>query len=836
MTLTETSAELSISGSIIILLIFLFIASFSMPLMKKLRFPHSVFLVIAGIVIGICADRFTGSEIPWIAEIAMAVSGFSLSSDAILFIFLPTLIFESAYNINSRELIKDMPYVLVLALPALLISILTVGLMLHYLAGFSFEVSFLFGALISATDPVAVIAIFKELGAPKRLTMLVEGESLFNDATSVVAFTIILGFITSADMLSPGQTAASGAAEFLLVFVGGTAVGLVTGYIFAIILGMIRNNPSVEIIITTMLAYISFILAHHYLHVSGVMSTVTAGLLLSSYGRTKISFEVHEFMESFWQTMSFSANAILFICIGLLMIPYLSLSILADLPQLLVAIIAVNIGRAIPVFSLLPFLSFIKFVEKISIKFISVIWWGGGLRGAIAIALALSLIDSGLPQEYQRQIMLLTFGIVIFTLGVNGLSIRKVMHMLKVDRLSKDEVYAQKMGLMHSKTLAIENIRSFNECAVHYPGIHRRLIEEYASQEEELHRELAAFKGIDEEEKFSLLAREALLREKRAYFESFTRKEISGSSLRDLQHQIDLDLDRLKSGRIIIAHRHQFESRSWLEALIRPFRTIMPESTAKRLAMRYEKACSTTEAIKNVYKFLEEKESENPELSDDCKRLKDNYASLRAAANQETSDFRVNFPEYAESVVEIIMRKSSLRTELEYLTKMHLLGQLPELSYNNLKEAISREIDNLSRQPLKKMRLNPVGLLRNVNFFSNLDRVHLERLSTYLHTKLFMKGEHLIEEGQDGEEMFIITRGRVRVYRGEQSAHDIVATLKNGGILGEMALISDSPRNASAIALTHCAALVLKKKHFEDFLQDNPEVKEKIFQVYKERE
>ncbi|MDH3258972.1 MAG: cation:proton antiporter, partial [Deltaproteobacteria bacterium] len=817
---------LSVSDSVIVLLIFMMIASLSMPMLKKLHFPHSVFLVMAGVATGVISQwLYDYSGVRWITDIAGGLSRFHLSSEAILVIFLPTLIFESSYNINSRELIKDLPSTLILAVPALLISLFTVGVMLHYSIGFDLRLSLLFGALISATDPVAVIAIFRELGAPRRLTMLVEGESLFNDATAIVIFTIILGLITATEKFSLGQSVVAGTGQFIIVFMGGVSVGLICGYLFSKILGTIKANPPVEIILTTTLAYLSFLIAHHYFHVSGVMSTVAAGVLLGSYGRTKISVEVHEFMENFWATMAFAANAVLFLYIGLLLPQYLSVSLLARWPLLIVAVIAINAGRAFSIFTLLPFLSSIGFIERISRQFMIVLWWGGGLRGAIAIALALSLIGSELAPSSQQTIVVLTLGVVLFTLMVNALSMRRVIAWLGMDRLSKEELYSQKMGLLQSKSIARQKVEALSENSQYCPAIYIRLIEEYRFQEDQLQAELSYQSEMSSDERYEVLAREALLVEKNAYFEIFASGFLSELSLHDLQGEVDNELDRLKAGQSLFGERRQFGRKGWIEKMIRPFEKFLPQYTTRTLAMRYEKASATTDAIDEVITFLEEKGESCGELGPHCSRLKTGYLSLHASADEEVAEIVLNFPEYVENVVEIVLRTFSLNTEKNFLGKMSKLGQLPDISYTGLKDRIEERLAELERMPVEKINLDPVQLLKQVSFFGVLDDAYLDRLSRYFHTKPFLKRQQLIKEGSRGDDMFIIIRGVVRVFRGKPERPEILATLKSGDILGEMALISKKPRNASAVALSHGSALVLNRGHFQEFLSENPEVR-----------
>ncbi|MDA2934898.1 cation:proton antiporter, partial [Acidobacteria bacterium AH-259-D05] len=229
-----------------------------------------------------------------------------------------------------------------------------------------------FGALISATDPVAVIALFKEMGAPKRLTMLVEGESLFNDGTALVLFRVILGVVLVGEF--SGQTLADGLAEFVKVFTGGVVVGVLLGVFFAKIIQIVENDHLVEITLTTILALSAFMIAEHFLDVSGVMATVAAGLTMGSYGRTKISPPVHRKMESFWQYFAFICNSLIFLLVGL----SIDFSLFVDDSQaIFFGALAVVVGRAVVIYTLFPVIGRFKSVERVSRAFQTIIFWGG---------------------------------------------------------------------------------------------------------------------------------------------------------------------------------------------------------------------------------------------------------------------------------------------------------------------------------------------------------------------------------------------------------------------------------------------------------------------------
>ena len=212
--------------------------------LKRARLPYTVGLVLVGLVLGGVAHR---------TPLLEPFQQLTLSPELILFVFLPTLIFESAFNLDFRLLSRNLAPVLTLAAPGLLISTAIVGGMVSWLTPLDLGPALLFGALISATDPVAVIALFKEVGAPKRLAILVEGESLFNDATAIVLFGIIFGVLQGGTL--DAATVGDGVLEFAFVFLGGLVVGAAIGYIMIRSIALAEDEPLVEVALSTVVAY-----------------------------------------------------------------------------------------------------------------------------------------------------------------------------------------------------------------------------------------------------------------------------------------------------------------------------------------------------------------------------------------------------------------------------------------------------------------------------------------------------------------------------------------------------------------------------------------------------
>ena len=366
--------------------------------------PYTIFLTLVGLLIGVLGIG---------PEIEKTGFGYHL----IFFVFLPPLLFQGAFHMNLNSLLEQFWPIVCLAVPGVIVSTLLVGGLVGWLGGInSMMVAILFGALISPTDPVSVLSLFKEVGAPEDLKTIVEGESLFNDATGVVLFTILLEALLSGQEFGFGQAAY----EFVKVSVGGLLLGALLGWIVFKIMRHIEDHL-LENALCLVLAYGSFWLAE-VMHLSGVIGTVMAGLMIGNYGRRlSMSVKTTNTVEIFFESIGFLINSLLFVLIGLE---------LREMPAnimwmtVFVAIAAMLIARAAVSYSFYWLLNQVG--TKRPKRWNHILFWGG-LRGSIPIALLLNLPNEGLLVTWRPVLLLAGFGCVFFSLVVQGITMKPLM-------------------------------------------------------------------------------------------------------------------------------------------------------------------------------------------------------------------------------------------------------------------------------------------------------------------------------------------------------------------------------------------------------------------------
>ncbi|MBZ0303095.1 MAG: Na+/H+ antiporter [Anaerolineae bacterium] len=429
---------------------------------QYLRVPYTVALVGVGLLIGLAQ--------PLVAELTGPIQ-LDLTPELILALFVPPLIFEAAFNLDVEQLRRNLPAVLLMAVPGVVVTMFIVGGIVAATTTLALPVALVFGALIAATDPVAVVAMFRSLGVPRRLAVLVEGESLLNDGTAIVIFNVVLA-VAVTGQFSIGQSIM----DFVRVVIGGLVIGLGLGAVIQAIIARVDNHL-IETTLTTVLAFGAYLLAERF-HFSGVLAVVAAGLLNGNLGGQGMSPTTRIILDNFWEYVAFLANSLLFFLIGLELD---AAALLEHGPSILVAIIAVLIARVLVVYVFSWMVN--RSGEPIPMRWQHVLAWGG-LRGAISLALVLSL-PTALGGD-RAVLTTLTFGVVLFTLFVQGTTIGPLLRWLGV--VNTSELH-QEYETSRARLITLQNSEK------HMQGLRQRgAISSYAWEriQPDLHQETEA--------------------------------------------------------------------------------------------------------------------------------------------------------------------------------------------------------------------------------------------------------------------------------------------------------------------------------------------------------
>ena len=493
----------------------LLIASLVAIAVRRLHIPYTVALVVVGLLLT-----------------AQSTVKLELTPELILAFFVPPLVFEAAFHLNISELRRNLTTILILAVPGVLITSLIVGGLLSAGTVLSLPVAMVFGALIAATDPVAVVALFRLLGVPKQLSVLVEGESLLNDGTALVLFNLMVAVVLTGkfDLLSS-------VAEFFKVATGGVVLGLVLGWIISRLIARI-DDYLIEITLTTVLAFGSYLIAEQ-LHFSGVLAVVAAGLITGRMGPQGMSPTTRIVLYNFWEYVTFLVNSLVFLLIGL---EVDIRALIGAWQPILWAIGAVLLARLIVVYGLSWLTA--RFTEPISRRWRLIMFWGG-LRGALSLALALSLPLAFGPERDLLRTM--AFGVALFTLLIQATSMSALVRRLGIVTLDPVQI---DYDMRHARLNALRSAEGYMERRYHEGLISAPAWERLKPKLEEQTallangvRELLRVEPVLEAEELDIQRREILRAQRSAYLSMRSDGIISDEVYEKLSVEADVALE-----------------------------------------------------------------------------------------------------------------------------------------------------------------------------------------------------------------------------------------------------------------------------------------------------
>ncbi len=807
-------AEL-VTGIVLLLLV----AAATTMVSKRLdKIPLTILLVFVGMVIAAA-----GQQVPVLG----AVTEFRLTPELVLFVFIPTLIFESAFNLDARQVSRNIWPILTLAIPGLLLSTVIIGSIIQYFTDFDWMVSLLLGAILSATDPVAVISIFKQLGVPERLTILVEGESLFNDATSLVLATLLLSILV-AGTFSVGVVT-DGFIDFLVVFTGGVVVGWMLALITGYTLGRIESDPGIEITLTTILAYFSFILAEHVFHVSGIMAVVAAGLVIGSWGKSKISPSISEFMEHFWEYLAFVANALIFLMVGL-QIDLAALWQSADLIGFV--IMAMLVSRAIIIFGVVPLVGRVPGAEKIGLPFQAVMYWGG-LRGAIALAIVLSLPEF----DYKDTLVAVVMGAVLFTLVVQGLSIELLVKKFGLDDLSVPDELARLEGDRHARQSSLQRLDSLVTGGLFSKRIADNIREKCERDLKKLDANILAIKAsMAEFEKAGVFAMQALARERARIYELFSRGLINEWAFRELDHTLQVQIDEVRHNNLMPTATIETSVGKAIDLLLIQVFTRIPGASALVEQLRTSRIIRDYEVAWGRYRSVGSVLSDFTTITGDesdpaVREIRLVYEAIRDECSTQIDEVESAYPEFVATMQEQLGQRLVLVAEHDSVEHASEMGMIRTGIAAKILKDQSERLRQLKQDDINAcFEIEVSELLRKVKVFA--DKHHdFDYISTFLRARIVPRGTAIVRQGQTGDSMFLIARGVANILIDE----DHVATLFAGDLFGEAALLHGVPRNATVVAATPCSLYELKQEDLYKIMKRHPDIADLVEEIDRER-
>jgi monovalent cation:H+ antiporter, CPA1 family len=813
-----------------VLALFLTIIGLMQPLAARLKLPLTVVLAIVGILIGAGATFLLQTNITnAFDQFARSILLLPIGSEVFLYVFLPTLLFQTALTLEVRRMLEDWVPILVMAVLAVIIATFVIGFALAPFGVQPLVVCLIVAAIVATTDPSAVVSIFRDISAPSRLGRLIEGESLMNDAAAITLFSVFMTFAITQQVMAPGEVVAG----FLFTLAGGGLFGYAGTRIGILLLSAVRDYRMAGMSVTLAMPYIIFIAAEQIFGVSGVIAVVVSGLTLSLIGPARLRPEDWDYLVILWDQLAFWAGTLVFTLAAIIIPRLLDGMTLAEVGLIGVVIVAALAARAIVVFGVLPLLASARMSPQVSIPFKLVIMWGG-LRGSVTLALALSVTENPfISNDAQRFVAVLATGFVLFTLLVQGTTLRFVIRALGLDRLSPLDAALRNQVI----AVALQNVREeVAQTAGKYRfprHVVRGEAKRFGERLEAAVRQAEESEAIMDRDRITLGLVTLAGRERDLILEKFRERLVSPAIVDRMVSDASRLIERTRTGgrteynratSAALAYSRAFRSAQQVQR-----RTGVAAPLQKQIADRFELLVNTRIILSELHGF-----TDGRVLRIHGRRVADLIHEILARREEQVEQaldaLRLQYPGYAEELERGFIRKTALRLEeLEYerLYADRLIG--PEL-YRSLRRSLALARRAEDRRPPLDLALHNREIVRLTPLFRDMDDAALERLAEALEMIFVQPGDIILRRGEPALSVYFIASGAVEVDLPGQTLR-----LGRGDMFGQMAMLSRQPRSTQVRAISYATLFRLDEQRFRRLMTENEAVRAHVEKTIAER-
>ncbi|WP_296763472.1 cation:proton antiporter [Sediminimonas sp.] len=794
------------------------------PLAAKLRLPYSVILAGLGVLIGAAATFFLRTELTdALNPVAEAILGLPIRSNVFLYVFLPTLLFQATLGMNLRRMLDDWVPILVLAVVAVVVAMLSVGYALAWASALPLATCLLIGAIVSTTDPSAVVSIFRSISAPRRLARIIEGESLLNDAAAIALFGLFMSFV----MLGvPDPSLGDALGRFPLLIAGGALTGWVAARVAVWVMALFSRHELAQISISVALPYLAYIGAEQSIGASGVIAVVSAGLTLNLTGPGRLPPVAWSNLREVWDLLAHWAGALIFILAALLIPRLLEEVRTEDFVLVGVVILAAIAARAVILFGLLPLLTLLRASPAVERPYRIAILWGG-LRGAITLALALAVTESfRVPVETKRVVGILATGFTLFTLVFQGTTLRNVIAWLGLDRLSPIDQALSRQVI----AVALQTVREDVARTTENYELTREIVRSEAKRFGE--RLDAAVKSA--EDRAEILDRDritlgliALAGHERDTIITRVRERTISARMAE---QVLSDADRLiegarsggRSGYMRAARRSVAYGRVFRAVVMLHSRLGISVRLARMTADRFELLLSKRLILRDLGTFIDGRirRIHGKRVAD----LLHELLSRRVEAVETSLEgLRLQYPGYAEKLERRFIRRTALRLEEREYMAMREDGLIGLEVYTSLMNGLAARRAAAEHRPRLDIAPQRAELVRRFPLFADLDDARVKRLGRALVTRYVNMGDVIIRKDSAAKSVFFIASGAVELQSAGQTWR-----LGRGEMFGQMAILMQKPRRAEVRAIAPSTLLVLDEERFRRLLKRSEALRQAV--------